>query len=151
MQALAMPATQQSISGDAGIAAHLNSMFWFGEPYTALGNLGVNLDLASMGGYTFNTASVNDLVWAAVGVMYKLVSMPSFDLAAGLDGYFRMSSSSDDPRNNYFQASRSYIGMGARFVAAYRIWDPLTLELTVAPHYVMQDLSNIDLPDQLPL
>ena len=150
MTALSMPASSQSISGDAGISAHLNSMFWFGEPNTALGNLGVVVDLASQGGFTFNGADLTDILWADAGVMYKLVSSESFDFAAGLEGYYRLTESSDDPRNNYFQASRNYIGIGTRLTTAYRILDPLTLELTIAPHYVIQDLSNIEL-SELPL
>ncbi len=150
MTALSMPASSQSISGDAGISARLNSMFWFGEPNTPMGNLGLVFDLASMGGFQFNGADLTDTLWADAGVMYKLVSSESFDFAAGLEGYYRITESSNDPRNNYFQASRSYIGMGTRLTSAWRVWDPLTLELTIAPHYVIQDLSNIQL-SELPL
>lgn len=150
MQALQMPATLQNISGDAGISGHLNTLFWFGEPGTPLGHLGLAVDLASLGGITFDGTDLTDLIWADLALMYKLVSGPHFDLALGLDGYFRLTDSSNDPRSNYFQAARTYMGFGMPIKAAYRVMEPLTLELTVAPHYVMQDLSNIAL-DILPL
>lgn len=151
MQALQMPASLQNISGDAGISAHLNSLFWFGEPGTPMGNLGLGVDLATMGGITFVGVNLTDMIWADLALLYKVVSGPSFDLALGLDGYFRYTDSSNDPRSNYFQAARNYIGFGVPIKAAYRVMEPLTLELTVAPHYVMQDLSNIALPEVLPL
>jgi hypothetical protein len=150
MTGLKMPETQQTVSGDAGFAGQLHSLFWFGEPYTALGNLGLALDISSLGGFTFDGVDLTDLVTADAAVMYKLVSTPNFDFAAGLDGYFRYTSSSNDPRTNYFKAARTYIGVGARLSTAYRIFEPLSLELHIAPHYVMQDLSNIQL-DSLPL
>lgn len=151
LQALSMDPNAQSISGDAGMSANLNTLIWFGEPQTPLGNLGVGLDIASLGGIKFSGSDLTDLIWADLSILYKVVNTPHFDLAAGLSGYYRMTDSSNDPRTNYFQASRNYIGAGARFTGAYRIIDPLSLELSVAPHYVIQDLSNIDLPNQLPL
>lgn len=151
LQALSMDPSAQSISGDAGISANLNTLIWFGEPQTALGNLGLGLDIASLGGIKFSGSDLTDVIWADLSVLYKVVSTPHFDLAAGLSGYYRMTDSSNDPRTNYFQAARNYIGAGARFTGAYRIFDPLSLELSVAPHYVIQDLSNIALPGQLPL
>lgn len=155
-QALQMPDTMQNVSGDAGLSGHLNSLFWFGAPDTPLGNLGLSTELASGGGYTFNSIDLTDLFWGDLGLLYKVVSSEPFDLAIGPDGYFRFTSSSNDPHNNYFQAARSYIGAGLRLTTAWRFWDPMTLELTVAPHYVMQDLANIDLsttnpPVDLPL
>ncbi|MGV3525687.1 MAG: S-layer homology domain-containing protein [Candidatus Sericytochromatia bacterium] len=151
LSALSMPATNQTISGDAGLSANLNTLIWFGAPNTLGGNIGAALDIGSLGGYTFNDANMTDIIWVSGGPLYKLLSSPNFDFAAGLDGYFRLTDSSNDPRNNYFQAARSYIGLGARMIAAYRIIEPLSLELTISPHYVMQDLGNIDLPNELPL
>ena len=151
LQALGMDANSQSISGDAGVSGNLSSLFWFGEPNTALGNLGLGLDIASLGGIKFNGSDLTDLFWADMSILYKVVSTPQFDLATGLSGYYRLTESSNDPRTNYFQASRNYIGAGIRLTSAYRIIDPLSLELTISPHYVIQDLSNILLPNQLPL
>lgn len=148
--ALKMPDTQQTVSGDAGISVGLKGLYWFGPPQTLGGNIGVALDLSSQGGFTFDGTSLTDLITADVAGLYKVVSIPAFDLAVGPDLYYRMTSSSDDPRNNYFKAARTYLGFGARVSAAYRIIDSLSLELHLAPHYVMQDLSNIQL-DALPI
>jgi len=149
--ALQMSDQMQTVSGDAGASVHLNSLFWFGEPDTTMGNMGLAIDFASLGGFTFSSVDLTDLVWADMAFMYKLLSNDSIEIAAGLDGYFRYTDSSNDPRNNYFQAARSYIGAGMRLTTAWRFWDPMTLEFTVAPHYVIQDLANIDLPSELPL
>ena len=151
LQALNMPANSQSISGDAGLSANISSLIWFGEPNTLPGKIGMGLDIASLGGFKFNNADLTDIIWADLSGLYKVVETPNFDLAAGLSAYYRLTDSSQDPRNNYFQASRSYIGMGARLSAGYRIIESLSLEMTVAPHYVIQDLTNIALPNQLPL
>jgi len=150
-EGLKMNDAEQTVSGSAGMAGNLNTLIWFGAPQTTLGNLGLALDISSLSGfdYTSNVGNQNgtltELVNADLAVLYKLVSSSSFDLAAGLDGYYRMTGSSNDPRNHYFLAARSYIGAGLRLQAAYQIFEPLSLEFSVAPHYVMQDLSNIQL------
>jgi hypothetical protein len=150
-EGLNMNDAEQTVSGSAGISAGLNTLIWFGEPSSALGKLGVALDLSSLSGfdYTSNVLSQNgslsELINADLAVLYKVVATPQFELAAGLDGYYRSTSSSNDPRNHYFLAARSYIGAGLRLHMGYRIIEPLSLEFSLAPHYVMQDLSNIQL------
>lgn len=146
--------TLETDSSGGGISAQVQSLFWLGEPNTLLGNIGIGVDISTLGGMTANTTptqtELSELFWGNLSGLYKVVSTPNFDLAAGLDGYFRYTGSSDDPRTDYFKAARTYIGVGARVDAAYRIIDPLSLELRVAPHFVIQDLANIDIP-QLPL
>lgn len=143
--ALKMADTQQTVSGDAGIAAQVNALYWLGQPNTLMGNIGIALDLSSMGGFKFEDAELTDIFTGDVAGLYKIVSTPNFDLATGLDFYYRTTTSSNDTRNNYFKAARSYIGMGARISTAWRIIDALSLELHLAPHFVLQDLSNIQL------
>lgn len=155
-QELQMPDSEQTVSGDAGAAVFLDAYYWLEGDNSPLSKLGFNLGLSSLGGISFTSnttsqsAELTDIVNTNLAVMYKLVASPNFDLAAGLDGYFRLTTSSEDPRNHYFLASRSYIGIGAKFQTAYRIFEPLSIELSVAPHYVIQDLPNIQL-SSLPL
>jgi hypothetical protein len=151
-EGLKMSDTEQTISGNAGAAVHFSSLFWFGAPATPLGNLGLGIDLSSLSGFDYTSnltppqkATLTELINADLALLYKVVSTPNFDLALGLDGYYRLTQSSNDPRTHYFLASRSYMGAGLRLQTAWRLADPVFLELSLAPHYVMQDLTNIQL------
>jgi hypothetical protein len=136
---LRMPDDKQTFAGNAALSVQAEYQQWFDK-------LGFHVGLSTLGGVgTYEDSEVTDLIMATAGADYKLVSMGPFEMAAGLEGFFRYTESSNDPRTNYFQAAKTYIGAGARVQAAYRIWDPLTFELSVAPHYVLQDLANIQL------
>lgn len=154
---LKMPESEQGLSGDYdGISAQLNGRLWFGEPYTTFGNLGLDLNLSTSGGYSYFSvnsyenppqiyADMKEIFWGNLAVLYKIVSNPRIDWALGLEGYFRYTDSSNDSRNHYFVASRSYTGIGVRSSLAWRLIDTLSLEAHIAPHFVSQDLPNLKL------
>ena len=137
----------------------LNGAFWFDNllpgPWS---NLGTTLSFSTLGGYSHTDnqlatqeVKLTELVNIDLGILYKVVRTPQFELATGLDNYFRLTSSETDPRTSYLLAAKNYMGFGVKVLAGYQILDWLNVKLSLAPHYVIQDLSNIALPSQLPL
>lgn len=141
--------TQKSlltVSTNIGLGFHFDGAYWLSQmPSPFLSKTGILLNVASQGGFTVDDVDVTETVHANLGLMYKAVSTERLDVAVGLDNYFRLTSSAKDPRNNYFQASRSYMGFGLKGLLGYRLFDWLTVEFSVAPHFVMHDLPNIQL------